>query len=332
MPSARTVVPCLAVAVVTAFVAGLGCSSTAPASNSSPSTTTGACGFTGAIPKLALSANTTNELENGELQDGGTAQGYAEAQGLRFLDTFVGSFLRGDTTIYQGTLEASDNQSVLGQDCAGVRCKNESISEGSAVASLAVTSGVATLEVHSLADHKYIVLTESKSVANVTNVSIVLPDSSQGGNSGTCTKCATDFVSKPSAITFKDLVSTAQVAVNPGVTDGGTGAALSTHATGSLTLSAPCALTFNDLVELNSLNGLPTSNYGYQQNVMNTFTQQGGDMVATVQGSVYAYIGEQYCTTSYTIDLYVSLSNLADYGVRNFQTFKPDASYEQICP
>jgi hypothetical protein len=329
MLRARLTVPSVALTIV--VIAGLGCSSTAPASNGA-TTTTGVCGFSGTVPRLSLSSNTNDELESGELRNGGTVQNYAQAQGLQFLDSFVGSYLRGDTTLYAGTLQASDNQSVLGLDCAGAKCRNESINEGSAIGSLAVSSGVATLTVHSLADHKYVVLTQSKSDANVSSVSIVLPDSRQGGNTGTCTKCVTDFLAKPSSISFKDLVSIADVAVNPG-TDGGTGAPLSTHATGSLTLSHPCSLTFNDLVELNSMNGLPISNNGYEPSVMNTFVlQDDGDMVATVQGSVYAYVGEEYCTTSYTIDLYVNPSNLADYGVRNFQTFKPDASYEQVCP
>jgi hypothetical protein len=274
-----------------------------------------------------------------------TVEAYAEAQGLAYLDTFVGSYLRGDVTLYTGTLQASDNQSVLGNDCGGggTACKNQSITEGPAIASLVVSQGVATLSVHSLSDHEYVVFGQSSDAASITNIGLVLPDSSEGGNSGSCKGCVPSFSSKPSSITFKDVVGTADVAINPGqgnvdggVTDANAGAPLSTHASLSLSQATACALTFDDLIELNALNGLATNNNGYAStNAASTFAQQGNDMVALVQSSVYSYTANEGCTTSYTIELYVNLTNLADYGVRNFQTFTPDAGggyyYGTVC-
>jgi len=307
----------------------------------SPATVGAACSYVAPVP-AAPASSTTNDY--GELPSGMTVQAYAEAQGLAYLDSFVGTYLRGDVTLYTGTLQASDNQSVLGDDCGGgsTACKNGSITEGPAIASLVVSQGIATLSVHSLSEHDYVVFTQSTAAAGVTNVGIVLPDTSEGGNTGTCKGCVPSFSAKPSSITFKNLVSTGDVAVNPGqgnvdggVTDANAGAALSTHASASLTLATACALTFDDLIELNSLNGLGTSNNTLgSANTSSTFTQQGNDMVAEVQSTVYSYTGEQDCSTSYTIELYVNLTNLADYGVRNFQTYTPDAGYyyEPACP
>lgn len=36
---------------------------------------------------------------------------------------------------------------------------------------------------------------------------------------------------------------------------------------------------------------------------------------------------EEYCAVAYTLELYVNANNLADYGVRNFKTYIPDAGY-----
>ena len=45
-------------------------------------------------------------------------------------------------------------------------------------------------------------------------------------------------------------------------------------------------------------------------------------MVALVQGSIYGPSASgQYCSMGYSIELFVDPTNLASYGVRNFQTF-----------
>lgn len=79
-------------------------------------------------------------------------------------------------------------------------------------------------------------------------------------------------------------------------------------------------MTVDDLVELNAL----TPPSGMSAPV---FTLQGGEMVAELRGSIYGNVSNQYCQTSYTIEIYVNASNLADYGVRGYQTYVPDAGY-----
>jgi hypothetical protein len=37
----------------------------------------------------------------------------------------------------------------------------------------------------------------------------------------------------------------------------------------------------------------------------------------------YGYVPGDYCQVTYTIELYVSTTNLADYGVQNFQQLPP---------
>ena len=234
-----------------------------------------------------------------------------------------------------GTLSAHDNESVLGTDCAGgtAACKDQSISEGPAIASLTVADGVASLTVHSLAEHKYVMFQQTKKAADVTTVSLVLSDSDSGGDTGTCSGCVPSFASKPQTVSFQNIESTADVGVNAppvgedaGSRDAG-GAVLNTYASSSLTLGTACALTFDDLVELNALN-VPSR--------MNApvFTLQGGLMVAELRGSLYADVSKEYCLTSYTIEIYVNPSNLADYGVRGYKTYVPDAGYYYggVCP
>jgi len=292
------------------------------------------CAYSGAIPMIPPSPVTSQDVQSQNLPTGVSVQAFAEAQGYQYLDSFVGQYLRGDVTVYAGTLSARDNESVLGTDCAGggSACTDESISEGPAVASLSVASGAASLTVHSLAAHKYVVFQQTAAVAGVTTVSLVLPDGSSGGNTGTCAGCVPSFVSKPQTIAFQNLESSADVAVNPpqvgvdaGPVDAG-GAALHTYASSSLTLGTACSLTFDDLVELNALN--PPASTGAL-----VFTLRGGEMVAVLQGAIYGDVSSQYCLTSYTIELYVNPSNLADYGVRAYQTYIPDAGYyENPCP
>jgi hypothetical protein len=298
------------------------------------------CSFSGPLP----SPPDASLVDDYDPPSGVAVQTYAEAQGLAFLDAFVGSYLRGNTTVYTGTLSAHDNQSVLGADCVNDsgECANQAISEGPAVASLDQADGGETLSVNSLGAQQYVVFQQNSGAPGVTTVSIILRDGTSGGNSGTCTGCAPSFANKPHSIAIQNLTSTAYVAVTvidagPGVTDAGVildayaGAELNTYASTSLTLATPCDLTWNDLVALNSLS--PPSSLG--ETTIANFVQQGNDMVAVMQGSAYSYSpdAESGCTTNYTLDLYVNLSNLADYGVRNYTVVDVDAGYyEPICP
>jgi len=319
-----------ALLVVAAAVA---CANNSCSSSSHPASSS--CAYSGAVPAVPASPVTKQDVQSQNLPSGASVQAFAEAQAYQYLDAFVGQYLRGDVTFYTGTLSAHDNESVLGTDCAGgsAACKDQSIAEGPAVASLTSANGVASLTVHSLTARKYVLFQQTQAAADVTSVSLVLSDSTSGGNSGTCSGCVPSFASKPQTISFQNIESTGDIGVNAppvgqdaGSRDGG-GAVLNTYATSSLTLGAACALTFDDLVELNAES--PPSG-------MNTpvFTLQGGEMVAELQGQIYGEVGSQYCLTSYRIEVYVNASNLADYGVRGYETFVPDAGYfyGEQCP
>src|SRR5580698_3522064 len=67
-----------------------------------PSDEPPSCAFEGTVnePDAALAA-------------GASAEVMANAQGLAFLESFLGPFVRGEVPVYRGTLTARDNQSVL---------------------------------------------------------------------------------------------------------------------------------------------------------------------------------------------------------------------------
>jgi hypothetical protein len=284
-------------------------------------------------------------FDYGTVPQGVSVQTFAEALGRQYLDAFVGDYLRGKWAVYHGTLSASDDQSVLGVDCNGGEdaCANQSITGGPAVASLTVVAGTATLTVHSLTAHKYVAFEQATATPEVTTVGVILPDTSTGGNTGTCSNCVTPFGQTPASISINNADGTGYVAVNPQpdasqgsvneagvVVDAYAGVKLDIHASGALTLGTACDLTFEDLLELNAL-GLPLAT---SPGIPVDFEPQGDEMVAVVQGSAYSPDPqmESGCTTYYTIELYVSTTNLADYGVRNYTLFQPDAGYyEQVC-
>lgn len=209
----------------------------------------------------------------GTIPQGETAQAYATTAALVALDALIGRYLRGDVVVYTGTLSAHDDQSVLGPDCPGdggnVACANNSIASGPAVASLVTSNGVTSLNVHSLAEHKYVVFQQGApdggvgAGAGVTTVGLVLSDQYSGGNSGTCVGCAPAFASAPQSITIQNLVSSDLVpnldaavpdaaGLDGATTDANLEATLHTYATASLTRATPCELTWADLVELNT--------------------------------------------------------------------------------
>jgi hypothetical protein len=335
-------VGCVAIAV--AFASG--CSSTA----SPASATAGAssCGFSSAPPSAPSADASQYGYESDYVPQGTSVKSYVTAQALIGLDALIGSYLRGDSIVYTGTLAAHDDQSVLGSDCPAdggyvAPCSNQSISNGPAVASLTTSQGVASLAVHSVSQHKYVVFQQGGSdgggfATGVTAVGLVLPDNFAGGNSGTCTGCAPSFANAPSTITFDNLVSLTEVpnldasvpdasAPDAAVVDANTEALLRTYATASLTRATPCELTWYDLVELNVLNSTSAPGLG-------SFTLQGGEWSTVAKGNVETETASgDYCSVSYSLEVYVNASNLADYGVRNYQTFIPDAGYyENTCP
>jgi hypothetical protein len=241
-----------------------------------------------------------------------SVQANATTQGLAVLEGFLGPYLRGDVPVYVGTLTAHDNQGVLGPpptDGGAPGYENQSIPEGAAVAALVVAGDAATLTVHSLSQHKYLLLEQEKTSPGVTSIGIILGDALGGGNSGLCHACVPSFQAAPTTIDFSGANGTSVVNLNRfGSTNDNV--TLRTYAAANLTLAPPCTLTFEDLAELNATGGL-------------TFALAGTEWVAAWSGvslqresSPY---GWTYCDVPFTAELYVNAKNLAEYGVRNVE-------------
>jgi hypothetical protein len=270
-----------------------GCGSSDASSDLGGSSAT--CAFSGAVPKAPKPPSSETSVES-----------YVEGQALVQLDAYLGTYLRGEATVYRGTLSAHDNQGVLGPPPSHgfPGYESQTIRPGPAVAALTLSQGIASLTVHSSAAHKYVVLQQSKSDPSTTSVGIILADKSSGGNTGTCTHCVPDFAARPGSIDFSNIESSQVVNIgssgpqNQDVT-------LHTYATASLELVPPCMVTFEDLEELNAASGL-------------TFVSQDTEWVYELAGQ--AYDPKTGCAVSYTVELYVSATNLADYGVRSFSS------------
>jgi hypothetical protein len=234
----------------------------------------------------------------------------AKTAGLALLDGYVGKYLRGDSTVYRGTMSAHDNQSVLDESISGTsgHTHDQSVPLGIAVASLTLAGDTATLAVHGVTSLKFVDLwQDTKSPSTTTSVGIILGDGESGGNSGTCSGCVPSFIARPPTIDFANIESTQVVNLTSGIGTRAHDVTLHTYATAHLTLVTPCELTFEDIAGLSGV----------------AFTPQGDDMVSEFHGS--AYSEDEYCGIAYyTIDLYINAANLADYGVRNFHQTAPD--------
>jgi hypothetical protein len=252
--------------------------------------TGGACSFTTPVP----AAPSTPAA-------GASVQAQAEAGGLGTLDAIFGGYLRGSTRAYRGSLEAHDNYNSAGS----------AIEKGPALASLEISGDQAVLTIHSLPQHEYLYFAQSKKKPEITQVGVILGDTSTGGDVGTCKGCVPDLFTSPASISFDNLVaSSRQSAINPAGT-GETSFTVSTHATASLEVAEPCSLAYSDLIELASLH-------------LTHFAPSGGDMVWQTMGRIFT--GQKgLCQTyvPYSLDLFVDPTNLADYGVRNYQPGAP---------
>jgi hypothetical protein len=246
--------------------------------------------------------------------DTSSLEANAEAQGLAFLDGFLAPYVRGEVSVYQGTLTAHDNQGVLGAPPSNGTpgYVNQSIPEGPAVAALSVAGKTATLTVHSLSQHEYTVLEQDESQPGVTSVGIILSDTVGGGNSGTCSGCVPAFRDKPATIDFPDASATS--VVNLDVLGDADNVTLHTYAAANLELTQLCSITFEEVAELSAATGV-------------TFVAMGSEWVGEWSGvAVRDMLGVSYCAVPFTIELYVSASDLAAYGVRNLELT------ENTCP
>jgi hypothetical protein len=245
------------------------------------------CSFTAPIPGAPSPASADASIEV-----------QAEAKQLSALDGIFGQYLRGDTHAYRGTVQARDTYVTIDSD-------GGSIPEGAAIASLAIEGSLATLIIHNTSQHEYVWLQQSKSQPGLTQVGVILGDNSVGGDIGTCSGCAPDFFGAPASLSIRGLISSsAQSEI--GADGGNVPYTVQTFLTASLDLSEPCSLELADLTELASPQSLPR------------FGDGGSDLVWHVQDQIITQGNPCELANSYTIDLFVNPSNLADYGVRNF--------------
>jgi hypothetical protein len=261
------------------------------------SSASGTCSYSGSVPETPDAGT----IYNAPLQQ------QAESEALAALDKYVGVYLRGDATVYRGTLSAQDNQGVLHESSGspdGGTLHNQTIPSGPAVAALTIASGTATLTVHSVNAYKHIVLTQEVKDSSTTNIGIILAEGAAGGNSGSCAGCVPGFTARPQTISFSGVNVSQVVNLNGRSKD----RSLHISATASLELVTPCGIQFSDLAALNANSGL-------------LFQPRGDEYVAVVTGGGYTWTGPHnyYTYKQYTLELYVSATNLASYGVRNFE-------------
>lgn len=276
----------------------------------------GSCSFAAAPPPYAAG-------------DTSTVQGFAEDEGRARLERLFGRWLRRDAVVYGGTVSAQDNQG-LGQpppEPGQAGFTDQTIpsqpafatleSEAHILASGTTYDDAKVLSVHGTTTHQYVPLSQVAAQPGLTIAGIILGDTSTGGNTGTCTSCAPSFSALPAKLAIAGLDATRVIQVTDG---NGQKSDFTLHIKVDASLDAvePCALSFDDLIHANGTFDPPA------------FVANGNEMVWQHSGTApMPAASKGVCGgTAYTIDLYVNRTNLADYGVRNFQAGKVGV----ICP
>ena len=229
----------------------------------------------------------------------------AQANEFMFVDAFVGAYLRGDNPIYAGVASATDSSGPYGNDPLA-------FSTGNAIAALVIDSDWAILTIASPADHERLILDQQNTAPNVTRAAAILPDGVYLGGYGdaTCTSCTPEFFTRPPSLVWSGVDANF-----PGSYPDGGGSFPPFDITSSVDLRplSPCALTWDQLA---AVHGGPLD-----------FVQVGNEMVEHESGSVQTVAPSfDSCdgqAVPYTIDRYINLTNLFDYGVRNYVAGSP---------
>jgi hypothetical protein len=259
-----------------------------------------------------------------------SAEDFATASELAEYDSLIGRFLRGDVTIYRGTLSA---------DGAPVYQSQTSIPAGPALALLDIRSTwdgdwyparptvtasgsrTAVLLVHSLSSHAYVSYGQDTDEPGVTWSGFIASDDPATGVTDnflnrSCSGCAPSFWERPSTLIFDGLVTTGSVPVyKNGVY---VSVPVSTTSSAHLTAAAPCDLVWQDLEVLDTATG---PNEFATDVALGRFQLEGGLMVHHDSGSyvpVPPMYGQCVPATEYLVDLWVDPSDLSNYGVSNF--------------
>lgn len=250
---------------------------------------------------LACAAHTPGAPElNGDI-----VHDTAVTQEFTSLDQFLGRYLRGDEPTYEGTASITETLGVFGAPGA--------VATAHAVAALIIDSDTATLTVADPAAHQRVMFTQTKASPGVTNASHVFPDFSYpaGPSGATCAGCLPDLFTMAAAIQWRgaDARFPGDLWDDGSVRD----PAFDVTASVSIGLRTPCALTWDDVAVLNG------GAFDYAQ-FSNEMVHHATGQVQTRAASFRMCDGE---VVPYQLDVYVNLSNLFDYGLRNFTAGAP---------
>jgi hypothetical protein len=238
-----------------------------------------------------------------------SVQAHAESQGLLMLDRLFGRYLRGEIAVYRGSASARDNQNL---SSGFPDAPDEVLSaNGTALAQL----DAQRLAITSPCENKTFDVQQQSGAAAQTTVSGIGTETSPSGLSGGCLDCVPDLSTPPETMAWTN----AEAAGGPNDYPNGAGA-FHSISSANLRRESPCSLTWDELVVLNAGRGS-----------IDGFVHVGNEMVWHASGTITTKQPTgRVCdgmAVMYTIDLYVNLANLSDYGTRNFQT----GSTEPVC-
>jgi hypothetical protein len=262
-----------------------------------------------------------------------SVEDYATATELATYDALIGRFLRGDVTVYRGTMSAQATAAYQAQ---------ASIPAGPALALLdirgtiggdwlpprnAVPSGsqTAVLVVHSLPSRLYVAYAQDTEDTGVTWSGYIRSDNPAAGLSDnvldrSCPGCGPSFWARPNDITFDGLVTSgSEQQYNP--VTGTTNVPVSTTTSLQLTVAAPCSLAWQDLAILDTATGPNEFAAGNSLGLTSFHPDGTGLLVSNDIGAYTPYpIASGTCglVIYYAADLWVDSSDLSNHGVRNF--------------
>jgi hypothetical protein len=238
-----------------------------------------------------------------------------EASQHALLQQIIGQYVCGTGWIYRGTFAVQDNVGSV----SGV---NGFINSGPVIAAVATNelmdvyalscsqfaTVVRVLHVIATAQSKAIHLFQVLGGDGTTYSSLVQnPDQGLSGVSGTCDGCVADLRgAAPASLSIAPVTMTGLYCDLPP-------SPLEVTVSGQLTiLPTPSAA---DILEINS------SPYVYA-GTRPTFAQQGDEMVATIDGTLYENVDPVALTGSATpfhVDWYVNSQDVTVFGLRNFR-------------
>jgi hypothetical protein len=293
----------------------------------------GACSFAGAVPAAPAAPDPA-----------ATEQAQAEEREFVTLDAVVGRFLRGDVTVYRGTVSAEATSANI--NLPPPYTMSNQFAEGPALAMLAirtaqpdewapaqtadyVAGNTATLLIHAHAADRYLVYAQVAGDPTRTWGGGFGTDGSGGLSTnilvGSCVGCVPSLAARPATL---GLSAATTIGTEPViVASANVGVPVSTKATAALAVAPPCTLTWEDLAALAT--AVAPNEFAADIH-LNTYAVAGDEMLAHHAGSFGGPRSRGQCAmqTDYSIDVWVKRANLASYGTRNYKA----GSSAIVCP